>query len=84
MWRASSSRPLPAFEALASALANAGFVRSASEPLERFARRVGGGGEPWSADVADALERYAQLRYGGIGEEHTVADRLDATRSIRA
>lgn len=73
-----TSRPLPSFDTLASALENAGFARSTSEPLERFAQRVGRGGEPWSTDVADALERYAELRYGGIGEERTIAERLDA------
>jgi protein-glutamine gamma-glutamyltransferase len=73
-----ASRPLPAYETLASALENAGFVRTASEPLERFARRVHGGGEAWSADVADGLERYAALRYGGIGEERRIAESLDA------
>ena len=73
----SASRPLPAFESLATALARAGWERVPSEPLERFARRVDSAGEPWSADVADALTRYAALRYGGIGEERTVASRLD-------
>lgn len=72
-----AARPLPAFETLASALERAGWVRTASEPLERFATRVDGGGEPWSEDVAEALVRYAQLRYGGIGEERTIAQRLD-------
>jgi transglutaminase-like putative cysteine protease len=71
------SRPLPAFETLATALERAGWARIPSEPLERFARRVDGAGEPWSAEVADALDRYAELRYGGIGEERTVAQRLD-------
>jgi hypothetical protein len=71
------SRPLPAFETLASALARAGWERTPSEPLERFARRVDAAGEPWSKDVADVLARYAELRYGGIGEEHNVAERLD-------
>ena len=71
------SRPLPAFETLASALARAGWERAPSEPLERFARRVDAAGEPWSKDVADVLTRYAELRYGGIGEERTVARRLD-------
>jgi transglutaminase-like putative cysteine protease len=75
---ATTSRPLPAFETLAGALARAGWERVPSEPLERFARRVDAAGEPWSADVADALVRYAELRYGGIGEERTVAQRLDA------
>ena len=72
-----ASRPLPAFETLATALARAGWERTPSEPLERFARRVDAAGEPWSKDVADALTRYAELRYGGIGEEQTVARRLD-------
>lgn len=69
--------PLPAFETLAAALARAGWPRSASEPLEIFAQRVVNGGEPWSSDVADALARYADLRYGGIGEEGAVVKRLD-------
>lgn len=69
--------PLPAFETLAAALARAGWPRSASEPLEIFAQRVVNGGEPWSSDVADVLARYAELRYGGIGEEGAVAQRLD-------
>ena len=72
-----ASRPLPAFETLATALARAGWERTPSEPLERFARRVDAAGEPWSKDVADGLTRYAELRYGGIGEERTVAQRLD-------
>jgi transglutaminase-like putative cysteine protease len=72
-----TSRPLPAFETLSSALSEAGFVRSSSEPLERFARRVRSAGEPWAAEVAELLVRYAELRYGGIGEEHTVAVGLD-------
>jgi transglutaminase-like putative cysteine protease len=72
-----ASRPLPAFETLATALARAGWERTPSEPLERFARRVDAAGEPWSKDVADALTRYAELRYGGIGEERNVAQRLD-------
>jgi protein-glutamine gamma-glutamyltransferase len=72
------SRPLPAFETLSTALESAGFVRVASEPLERFARRVVSAGEPWSADVAEALERYAELRYGGVGEERAVVERMDA------
>lgn len=75
---ASASRPLPAFDSLATALSRAGWERVPSEPLERFARRVDAAGEPWSADVAEALTRYAELRYGGIGEERTVASRLDA------
>jgi protein-glutamine gamma-glutamyltransferase len=75
---ASTSRPLPAFESLATALSHVGWERLPSEPLERFAKRVDAAGEPWSAEVAEVLARYAELRYGGIGEERTVASRLDA------
>lgn len=79
-----TARPLPAFEKLATALERAGWVRTASEPLERFARRLDGAGEPWAGDVAAALDRYAELRYGGVGEERTVAQRLDElARKIR-
>ena len=74
---ASSSKPLPAFESLATALSRVGLDRVPSEPLERFAKRVDAAGEPWSSEVAEVLARYAELRYGGIGEEHTVASRLD-------
>lgn len=72
-----TSPPLPAFETLATALARAGWPRASSEPLDVFARRVVTAGEPWSADVAEALARYAELRYGGIGEEKVIAERLD-------
>ena len=72
------SRPLPAFETLSTALELAGWARAPSEPLERFARRVDDAPEPWSAEVAEALDRYAELRYGGIGEERSIAERLDA------
>jgi transglutaminase-like putative cysteine protease len=74
---ATSSKPLPAFESLATALSRAGLDRAASEPLERFAKRIVAAGEPWSPEVAEVLTRYAELRYGGIGEERTVASRLD-------
>ena len=70
------ARPLPAFETLATALERAGWVRMASEPLERFAKRVDDGGEPWSREVAGVLSSYAALRYGGVGEERAVTKRL--------
>ncbi len=74
---ATMSRPLPAFESLATALSRAGWDRLPSEPLERFAKRVDAAGEPWSTEVAEALVRYAELRYGGVGEERSVASRLE-------
>ena len=78
------ARPLPAFETLAAALEGAGWVRTASEPLERFAGRVDQGGEPWSEEVARELVGYAALRYGGVGEEPAIARRLEeVARKIR-
>ena len=67
------AKPHPAFEELATALARAGWVRTASEPLERFARRVRESDAPWAGAVATVLMRYAELRYGGIGETGSVA-----------
>ena len=77
-----ASRPLPAFETLATALARAGLGAHA-RPSRSSASHVAldAAGEPWSTDVADALTRYAELRYGGIGEERTVAQRLDDARA---
>jgi transglutaminase-like putative cysteine protease len=73
-----TSRPLPAFETLAAALERAGWGRSDAEPLERFAERLQACGEAWASDVARALVVYADLRYGGIGEEPLVSAQLDA------
>lgn len=78
------AKPLPAFDELAGALARAGWVRSPSEPLEYFAKRVQGGEAAWAREVADVLLRYAELRYGGIGETDSVARDLTArTAEVR-
>lgn len=74
--RAVAARSLPAFDTLSSALENAGWVRTASEPVERFAKRVGESGEVWSQEVAEVLLLYADLRYGEIGEEVVLSERL--------
>jgi transglutaminase-like putative cysteine protease len=58
-------RPLPFFEALASSLERRGLPRDRSESLERFAVRVEGSG---FRDAARLVERYAALRYGGVGD----------------
>lgn len=73
--RASSS--LPALVSLETALAQAGHARPASEPLERFARRLAHLGEPWAGEVAEALGSYARLRYGGQGDEGEVIRSLE-------
>ncbi|MDB4940521.1 MAG: hypothetical protein JWP97_55, partial [Labilithrix sp.] len=73
-----AGRPLPAFERLTASLARAGWVRSPSEPLEAFARRLGESDAAWSREAADAIGDYARLRYGGLGEESTAVARLSA------
>lgn len=80
-----ASRPLPAYESLAAALARAGFSRAPSEPLERFARRVREAEAPWSSDVASVIGLYAEHRYGGASDEASVAAQLArATRQVGA
>jgi hypothetical protein len=62
---APEDRPPPGLVRLFDALARAGFERSPSEPLERFAGRL----EAAKQDGAAALlRRYAAQRYGGVGE----------------
>lgn len=74
---------LPAFDALATRLEAAGHARDASEPIEAFARRIEAVDAPWSDAVADALARYAALRYGDQGEEPQVVAALEAaTRAL--
>lgn len=68
---------LPAFDALTDALADAGHPRSASEPIESFARRLVALDVPWSRAAADALARYAALRYGDRGEPTDVVGALE-------
>jgi Transglutaminase-like superfamily len=78
---------LPEFVALEGSLARAGHARDPSEPIESFARRlsaqgVDGSGAPlWRADVATALLGYADLRYGGVGDEALVAATLTRAAS---
>lgn len=81
--RGASTEALPSFLALASALERSGAARAESEPLERFARRLRERDEPWAKDAAEALARYAALRYGGVGDEAEVTAALyAATKSI--
>jgi len=69
-------RPLPCFERLSAKLAAAGFQRDESEPIETFAERIP------VKDAATALVAYAALRYGGIGDEKSVA--AAAEKAVRA
>jgi hypothetical protein len=58
-------RPLSYYASLASYLERTGIAREGSEPLERFAHRLAGSG---LQEAATLVERYAALRYGGIGD----------------
>lgn len=63
-------------------LAQSGYVRSSSEPLERFARRLRQtpGMDPV---VPDSIERYTRLRYGDEGDPGSIESGLrDATFRI--
>jgi transglutaminase-like putative cysteine protease len=73
---------LPCMEALDAALAGVGLPRAAGETLERYAGHVADSELAARAEVADALRRYAALRYGAEGDEATVADAV--TRAARA
>ncbi len=57
--------PLPCFASLAAVLERKGFPRDGAEPLAHFARRLDGSG---LRDAAKLVERYAALRYGGLGD----------------
>jgi hypothetical protein len=65
--RLAMDRPLPCFEELSAKLAATGFQRDESETIEAFASRIP------IKDAAGALMAYAALRYGGIGDENSVA-----------
>jgi transglutaminase-like putative cysteine protease len=66
--------PLPCFERLTSSLARRGVARAPSEPLFRFAARLDDAG---LSDAARLVERYAAMRYGGIGEPGAVEADVD-------
>ena len=66
--------PLPCFERLTSSLARRGLSRAPSEPLFRFARRLE---EAGLTEAALLVERYAAMRYGGIGEASAVEADVD-------
>jgi hypothetical protein len=79
-----TARALPCFDELVNALAGAGHVWDPSEPIEIFGARIGSVGADWSKDAARAIARYAELRYGGEGdEEAVVADTARVTALVR-
>lgn len=68
--------PLPCLVRLLDALAKRGIVRAPSEPLARLARRLA---EAELVDAASLIERYAALRYGGVGDADVLAREMDRT-----
>jgi hypothetical protein len=72
-------RALPCLAVLLSALERAGHDCPSHEPLERLAARMP------DPDAARLLERYAALRYGGMGDERALADDVQVyARPMRA
>jgi len=65
-------RLLPYMQELLDALGAAGHSRRPDEPLERFAARLPEAGLP-EGGAAQLLERYAALRYGGLGDPERLA-----------
>jgi transglutaminase-like putative cysteine protease len=63
---------LPCFEVLLASLARAGVVHDAHESIEHLAARAP------DAEVARLLERYAALRYGGVGDVESLAGEVAA------
>ena len=79
--------PHPAFQRLADALAHLGERRGPSEPVERYARRVGSSAHlgPDGPRVQRALQDYAALRFGGVGDATAVTAHMDAlSRELRS
>ena len=68
-------RPPPGLVRLFDALARAGFERSPSEPLERFAGRLSAAKQEGAAAL---LRRYAAQRYGGVGELSPLLGEIEA------
>lgn len=67
------ARSLPCFDQLSETLARHGIVRAASETLEQLADRVAADAGDLARDGPILLRRYAALRYGGVGDEQTLA-----------
>ena len=63
---------LPCLEVLLATLARAGVGHDGREPIERLAARAP------DRDAARLLERYAALRYGGVGDPAALADDVAA------
>ncbi len=78
-------RPLPAFADLLTALEKRGIPLEPSLTALRLARRVAAServAPSARAEIAEAIERYAALRYGKLGDESEVVERLrSATRA---
>lgn len=82
----SSDKPLPCWDALASALSSRGIVRSPHETLEAYAARVSSTDLLAPAlrdDAAAAIREYAALRYGAPADEAAMVRRAnDVARAL--
>jgi transglutaminase-like putative cysteine protease len=76
---AEADLPLPCFVTLAAWLEGRGVGRELAEPLGGFARRLEERGLP---EAAILVERYAALRYGGVGDVGAL--QRDVERLVRA
>jgi hypothetical protein len=72
--------PLPSLLRLLAALAEAGETRKPSEPLERFAERIRASSvlDKVGPAAADLLLRYADWRYGNIGDSASITKDIEA------
>jgi transglutaminase-like putative cysteine protease len=66
--------PLPCFERLTRALVALGLPRAPSESLDHFARRLDAADR---RDAAALVRRYAELRYGSVGDATTLEHAID-------
>ncbi|MFO0602714.1 MAG: transglutaminaseTgpA domain-containing protein [Polyangiales bacterium] len=81
--RGALDRALPCLDALDAALAGRGLPRAPGETLDRYAGRVAASELAARGEAAEALRRYAALRYGAEGDEGEVAAAmLRAARSV--
>jgi transglutaminase-like putative cysteine protease len=76
--REGADRPLPYFAQLASSLERTGLSREGSEPLDEFVGRLEQSG---LGEAARLVERYAALRYGGLGDPELLE--RDVLRFVR-
>lgn len=76
---AGDERSLPCLARLLEAVAARGVAHAPSEPLERLARRLA---DAELREAAELVERYAALRYGGVGDAAVIAGAMDRCAAV--